>query len=316
MPDAPRLMVTAPASGSGKTTLTVGLLRVLRRRGLAPAACKCGPDYIDPMFHRRVLGVDGYNLDLFFAPPPVVRKLLARAAATAGVTVIEGAMGYYDGIGTTDEASAYAVSRITETPAILVVPAGGAMMSLAALVAGFNNFRSDSRICGVVLNKASDRVYEKAKTVLEKETGLPVFGRLGRDDAIRLPSRHLGLVTPDSIAAMQPILDRLADAVEKTVDVDAILEAARAAPPLGIPAVTAGTSTFPPVRQTLAAAESGAMAPVKTVPRRSAERPVIAVARDEAFYFYYRENLELLEECGARLAYCPPLRDSALPADA
>ncbi|MCC8165590.1 MAG: cobyrinate a,c-diamide synthase [Planctomycetes bacterium] len=305
MPDAPRFMLTAPASGSGKTTLTVGLLRALSRRGLTPAACKCGPDYIDPMFHRRVLGVDGYNLDLFFSPPPLVRQLLARAAATAGVTVVEGAMGYYDGIGTTDEASAYAVSRETKTPAILVVPAGGAMMSLAAVVAGFQNFRKDSQIRGVIVNKASARFYEKARTAIENETGLPVFGYLERDDAIQLPSRHLGLMTPDSIGAMSPLLDRLADAVERTIDIDAILDLARTAPALdGTPAWSESAEPLPALSS-----------PVPAGTRRSGPRPVIAVARDEAFSFYYRENLELLEDCGASLVYFSPIRDATVPAE-
>ncbi len=317
MPDAHRFMLTAPASGSGKTTLTVGLLRVLQRRGLAPAACKCGPDYIDPMFHRRVLGVDGYNLDLFFSPPPVVRRLLARAATTAGVTLLEGAMGYYDGIGIADDASAYAVSRATETPAILVVPAAGAMMSLAALVSGFKNFRSDSLIRGVILNKASARLYEKAKTVIESETGLPVFGHLERDVAVQLPSRHLGLVTPDAIEAMHPLIDRLADAVEKTIDVDAILELARTAPALDVRRPqfdsTQPSSESPLSEPSEPLIPTDAFATTSSTPLRSGARPVIAVARDEAFSFYYRENLELLEECGATLVFFSPLRDRALP---
>ncbi len=296
---------------------------MLQRRGLAPAACKCGPDYIDPMFHRRVLGVDGYNLDLFFSPPTVVRRLLARAATTAGVTLLEGAMGYYDGIGTTDDASAYTISRVTDTPAILVVPAGGAMLSLAAMITGFKNFRNDSLIRGVILNKTSARLNEKAKAVIESETGLPVFGHLERDDAVQFPSRHLGLVTPDAMESMHPLIDRLADAVEKTVDVDAILKLARTAPVLAVResqsdfahplSASSPSELTSPSEPTYPSKRTDAFATPSSTRLRTNAHPVIAIARDEAFSFYYRENLELLEECGATLVSFSPLHDRALP---
>lgn len=287
MRDLPRLMLAAPASGTGKTTLAVGLLRALLDRRARPSAFKCGPDYIDPMFHRHVLGVPGRNLDLFFTSPEIVRGLLLSGAGRSDVALLEGVMGYYDGVADTAGASSWQLAVETETPVVLALRPDGASLSLAAVINGFASFRDESMIRGVVLTRCGRRRYDKLAPMLERETGLPVFGHLPDVPEAVFESRHLGLITPGGIDSLRERIGLLAERVAETVDVDGLLELARTALPLrgGLPA----------------------MQPV-------ADRPVrIAVARDEAFCFYYEENLELLETLGAELAYFSPIRDAGIP---
>ena len=283
----PRLLLTAPASGGGKTTLTVGLLQVLLDRGVRPASFKCGPDYIDPMFHREVLGVRGGNLDLFFTPPGLVRGFLSEAAPSADVALLEGVMGYYDGIADSDAASTWRVAEATETPAILTLSPKGAFLSLAAQVNGFLTFRGDSMLRGIVLNRCSEPFFQKARPMLERETGLKVYGHIPDRPEFALDSRHLGLVTPDSVSDLRGKIAALANCLAKTLDMDGLLELA---------------GTAPPVAERLPGVRAVTEAPVR-----------IAVARDSAFCFYYRENLELLESLGATLVPFSPLADAELP---
>ena len=173
----PRIMLAAPKSGSGKTLLTCGLLEILRRRGLNPIACKCGPDYIDPMFHRYVLGIPGRNLDSFFLPAEGVREVLVDAVREeqAGIAVLEGVMGYYDGLGGTEtSASSWEIAEITDTPAILVLDCKGASLSAAAIASGFLHFREKSHIAGVILNRVSSMYYERLAAAVEEASGLPL----------------------------------------------------------------------------------------------------------------------------------------------
>ncbi len=284
-----RLMLAAPASGSGKTTLTMGLLQILLDRGFRPAAFKCGPDYIDPMFHREVLGVPGRNLDLFFTPPDIVRGLFRHGAATADFAVLEGVMGHYDGVGATSRASGWHMAAETNTPAILVVRPHGAFLSLAALVKGFVQFRDDSRLRGIVLNQCGTRLCDRLAPVLERETGLKVFGCVPTMPEAALESRHLGLATPDSVAELQRKIRFLADGMAATLDVDGLIRLAETAPDM--------SAALPIIR------------PVDNGPAR------IAVARDRAFCFYYQENLDLLRSFGAELVAFSPMRDKALPDD-
>lgn len=198
----PRIMLAAPKSGSGKTLLTCGLLEVLRRRGLNPIACKCGPDYIDPMFHRYVLGIPGRNLDSFFLPAEGVREVLVDAVREeqAGIAVLEGVMGYYDGLGGTEtSASSWEIAEITDTPAILVLDCKGASLSAAAMASGFLHFREKSHIAGVILNRVSSMYYERLAAAVEEASGLPVLGYLPESEEYRMESRHLGLFLPGEI---------------------------------------------------------------------------------------------------------------------
>ena len=286
---APRILIGAPASGGGKTTFTCGLLQALVHRDLQPAACKCGPDYIDPMFHSEVIGAYSRNLDLFFSEEEQVRQLVADSAAHSGVVVIEGVMGYYDGIAVSDQASAWDVARATETPAVLVIDGRGRARSIAAEVAGFARFRADSRVAGVVLNRVSDMLYPRLKELVENETGVRVYGYLPKLDDCSLESRHLGLVTASEVADLRAKLDKLAAVMEGTVDIDGLLELADSAPDLGDgnwQGVLAGKPATP---------------------------PRIAVAHDDAFCFYYADALRLLEHLGAELVEFSPLADERLP---
>ena len=287
-------MIAAPASGSGKTTLTCGLLRLLADVGFRPTALKCGPDYIDPQFHRRVTGVSADNLDTYFTDGPTCAALLARAAQGCDIAVLEGVMGYYDGImGQGTRASSYDVARTTSTPVVLVLGARGASLTLAALIRGLATFRPDANVAGVILNGCAAALCERLRPDIERETGVRVLGCIPRDDRFAIESRHLGLVGPGEVDGLRERIGVLAATLRETLDVEALLSVAREAPPLGAyPYVT------PPI---------GGERPLGSV------RPLIAVARDEAFSFYYDENLRMLRDLGADLAFFSPLADEALP---
>ena len=285
---APRIMLAAGRSGSGKTMITCGLLRALQQIGKQPAAFKCGPDYIDPMFHRTVLGIDTGNLDTFFADADAIGRILARDTKDAELIVMEGVMGYYDGVGgTTTMASSYELSKVTKTPVVLIVDAKGASVTLAAIIRGIMEYKKDSRIVGVILNRVSPMFYSRIKHVIETECGIPVLGYLPEDASFAVPSRHLGLLQPDEMQKQRDWVETVAEAARKTIDIDGILEIAAQAEMLQIQKATGETekSKFPAGYR-------------------------IGVARDAAFSFYYRENLRMLEDMGATLVYFSPLTDA------
>jgi cobyrinic acid a,c-diamide synthase len=281
-------MIAATNSGAGKTTITLALLSALQKRGISPVAFKCGPDYIDPMFHRAVLSIPSYNLDLFFTDEPAVCGLLCAHSNNSGVAVIEGVMGYYDGIGGSTRASSYALAKATETPVILVVSVKGASLSTAAVVNGFKEFRKPSMIAGVILNDCSETLYNMLKMPLETETGLKLLGYFPRLKECSIGSRHLGLVTATEIDGLKQKIEMLGTQAEKSIDIDALLNIAGSAQLL--------TGKLPAAGRI-----------VKT-------RPRIAIAQDEAFCFYYADNLALLERFGAELVPFSPLHDNTLPA--
>ena len=282
-PMIPQLMAAAPASGSGKTTVVCALLRALRRRGLNPCAFKCGPDYIDPMFHRAALEVSSCNLDLYLTAPGRLRQLYSAHLAGHGAAVVEAAMGYYDGAGLTDAASGWQTADTLGLPVLLVVRPGGASLTLAAQIKGLQAFRPDSHLAAILLNGCSASYADRLAPLLERETGLPVVGCLPTLEAARLPSRHLGLYTAGEIQDLSPRLDALADALEAGADLDKLLAVCRRPAPVSAPAQAA------PVRAR------------------------IAVARDEAFCFCYPETLETLARAGAECVFFSPMRDTALP---
>ena len=277
-----RIMIAAMNSGSGKTVVTCALLRALAKRGLSVEAFKCGPDYIDPMFHTRVLNTPCRNLDLFLQGESGLRRTLEKQRAE--VALLEGAMGFYDGVNGTPEASAWQVAERTQTPVVLVVRPKGTSVTLAAQIRGLVDFRPDSQIVGILLNDCKPTLYAHLKPILERETGLAVLGCLPPLEEARLESRHLGLVTAAEVREFQSRFDRLAAQLDHSADLDKLLSLA--------------AEVEPPPEQ-------------KREP--APERCVIAVARDKAFCFYYEDNLDALREAGARLAFFSPLRDSALP---
>lgn len=305
----PRIMLAAPKSGSGKTLLTCGLLEILRRRGLNPIACKCGPDYIDPMFHRYVLGIPGRNLDSFFLPAEGVRKVLVDAVREeqAGIAVLEGVMGYYDGLGGTEtSASSWEIAEITDTPAILVLDCKGASLSAAAMASGFLHFRKKSHIAGVILNRVSSMYYERLAAAVEEASGLPVLGYLPEFEEYRMESRHLGLFLPGEIDRLRERIGRLADQMEKSIAVDRVLEVA------GMLPLRIENKEKEKAENESMEAESIAKFPA-CQEQKVTSRVRIGVARDEAFCFYYQENFRLLEQMGAELVYFSPLRDKKIP---
>lgn len=284
----PRILLAAGASGSGKTLITCGLLQALVNRNLTVASFKCGPDYIDPMFHSRVIGAKSANLDTFFTSPEITRYLLSENAANCEIAVMEGVMGYYDGVaGTTTQASAYDLASVTDTPAILIVNSKGMSMSLAAYIKGFAEYRKDSHIKGVILNQMSPMLYPRMKELLEKETGLSVLGYVPKVEDCVIESRHLGLVLPDEIPQLRERLQKLARILEDTLEIDEILKLAADAPEV--------QAAEPQISFHL-------------------EKPVrIGVAEDEAFCFYYKDNFRLLKSMGAELVTFSPMRDVHLP---
>ena len=282
----PRFLLAAPQSGSGKTTVTCAILRALQHKKFRVAAFKSGPDYIDPMFHSLVIGTESRNLDLFLVGAENVRRLFAKNAEGKDIAVLEGAMGFYDGLGRTVEDSAYALAKEVQAPVILVVNAKGAALSLAATIKGFKDFRADSNVKGVILNNVNKMTYLYYKETLEQETGTKLLGYLPNLENCSFASRHLGLVTAGEIKDLDAIVERLAAAAEISLDLEGLFKIAQTAPPV----------LYEPV----------------TLP---APKPCrIAVAWDKAFCFYYQDALDLLHSLGAELLRFSPLTDVALPA--
>ena len=219
-----RMMLSAMHSGAGKTVAVCALLSALKRRGMDVRAYKCGPDYIDPMFHTRVLGVPSRNLDLFLQGEDGVRRSLKQCSGD--IAVLEGAMGYYDGVAATADASAWDVAVKTDTPVILVLRPKGVGLSLAAQVRGILQFRQPSQIAGLLLTDCKAHLAEYLTPMLARETGLPVLGYLPPMDEAKLESRHLGLQTPDEIEALTARVETIAAQLERTVDLDGLLSLA------------------------------------------------------------------------------------------
>ena len=276
-----RILISAMGSGSGKTVVTCGLLTALKTRGVGCEAMKCGPDYIDPMFHAKVLGVPGRNLDLFLQGHDGVRRTLESRRES--ISVIEGAMGLFDGVGGTIEASAWEIAASCGIPVILAVKPGGSSATLAAQIRGLMTFREPNQIAGVILTACRESLYERLKPVIERETGLSVFGFLPPMKEAELQSRHLGLMTADEVADLRERFLAVAAQMEKTVDIDGIL-------------ALAGTAETKPEET----------AALEAVCR-------IAVARDEAFSFYYEDSFRALREAGAEITFFSPIRDESLP---
>ena len=272
-------------SGCGKTTASVLLMACLLRRGLSVAPYKAGPDYIDPGFHRRVCGRPACNLDPFLMRRETPFRLLQN---DADISVIEGVMGYYDGLDAFEmKASTYEIARLTKTPVILVADGSGGAASVAATVRGFETLKPDSGIRGVLVNRVSGREhYKRVKAAVEAYTGIPCVGFLTRQAALQLPSRHLGLITARETPDLLMRVSAAAEEAEQTLDLDRLLSIASAAGDLPQAAAPA-------------------------LPDRAGYR--LGVALDEAFQFYYEANLQALRAAGMELVFFSPLRDPCLP---
>lgn len=305
----PRIVVAAPASGHGKTTVATGLMAALRRTGLEVSGHKVGPDYIDPGYHALATGRPGRNLDPHLVGEERIVPLLLHGAGAggagigagrpAGVAVIEGVMGLYDGhIGGDGFASTAHVAALTGTPVVLVVDISHASRSIAAVVLGMASFDPAVRIAGVVLNKAgSVRHSDEVRRALAP-LGIPLLGVLQRDDDVTAPSRHLGLVPAAERPEAARSLDHLAGKVAASIDLEAVMRIAREAPPLAGEAWSA--------RVALGGDRAHEVDDDEV-------RPLIAVAGGRAFTFRYAETVELLEAAGCSVVPFDPLADEALP---
>lgn len=296
-----RLLIAGTQSSVGKTTVTVGLIEALRRRGCSVQPFKVGPDYIDPTYHGLAAGRRCRNLDTWLLPPERVRVLFTNAARDVDISLIEGVMGVYDGFDYDNETGSSAqIAKLLQAPVLLVLDASKLARSAAALALGFQQFDKNLPLAGFIVNRAGSPGHGRGVlAVVERATGLPGLGWLPRDERLNIPERHLGLIPTVEPGRWQDYIRAAGEAVREHLDLDRIEAIARAATALEEPEQSASSTETPrgqpPVRKT------------------GADRPIIAVARDEAFHFTYEENLELLEAAGAKIVFFSPLCDSTLP---
>lgn len=290
----PGIVIAASASGSGKTAVTMAMMKAFKNAGKKVRACKCGPDYIDPMFHREVLGIDSENLDLYFCDRERLKERFMHHAEGAELVVTEGVMGYYDGISLdSDEASTYDVARTLGLPVILVVPARGMASTILAVLKGMIEYRNDSNIRGIILNRISPMLYPKMKKMIEEGLQtmgfqVQVVGYVPEEDAFHLESRHLGLMLPEEIGNLEKQIDRAAEILTETLDMESVLKIAWEAKEMEYH-------------------------PVKEKQEAAGRKVRIGAARDLAFCFYYKDNMELLKELGCEIIPFSPLEDTRLP---
>lgn len=287
-----RIMIAAPQSGSGKTLITCALLQALKEKNYYLESFKCGPDYIDPMFHKTVLGISSRNLDPFFTEDSITRMFLAKGQDSRDLAVIEGVMGLYDGLGgIREEASSYALAKATNTPIILTVNARGMGRSLLALLSGFLQYDTAHLIKGVILNQTPSSFASVLSKEIEETFHIPVVASFPVRDDVRIESRHLGLVMPYELEDIQSRLKIASQVLCENANIEQILEIAKSAPKLEYDVK-------------------------RDIKQKLTEKTIrIGVARDEAFCFYYEDNLDLLKSLGAKLIFFSPLHDDTLPKD-
>ena len=287
-----RIMIAAPQSGSGKTLITCALLQALKEKNYHLESFKCGPDYIDPMFHKTVLGISSRNLDPFFTEDSITRKLLSKGQDSRDLAVIEGVMGLYDGLGgIREEASSYALAKATNTPILLTVNARGMGRSLLALLSGFLQYDTAHLIKGVILNQTPSSFASVLAKEIEETFHIPVVASFPVRDDVRIESRHLGLVMPYELEDIQSRLKIASQVLCENANIEQILEIAKSAPKLEYDVK-------------------------RDIKQKLTEKTIrIGVARDEAFCFYYEDNLDLLKSLGAKLIFFSPLHDDTLPKD-
>ena len=292
----PRLVIGATGSGAGKTTITCAILMALKKRNLDICSFKCGPDYIDPMFHRKVMNISSTNLDLFFTDKETTLTVAETTSHGKDMAIVEGVMGYYDGIrGTTTLASTYDLAKTLDAPTILIVGGKGKSLSLLAEIKGFLEFQKDSNIKGVIINGISKSMYMLLKDQIESQLNIKALGYFPIVENASLESRHLGLVTAGEVKNLGEILEILGNQAEESLDIDGIISLGKSAKNLifNIP---------------------NQLMKFKKISEEISKKPInLAIAKDEAFCFYYEENLKILEYLGCNLIEVSPLRDRKLP---
>ncbi len=294
----PRLVIAAPQGRSGKTTVTLGLGAALAGRGLTVQPFKKGPDYIDPSWLTEAAGRPCRNLDPFFlVSTEEIQQALLKGGRGADLCLIEGNHGLYDSIDEEGSGSTADVARCLQAPIILVVNTARMSRSVAAMVHGYQTFEPDVRLAAVILNNvAGSRHQTKLRQAIESHCGIPVLGALPRRQELTIPDRHLGLIPRAEQDGLIPAIQACREAAEQYLDLDTVVNIARAAPHL-------------PAEDNVAA--SGEMMATNDSSRQ--DRVRVGVIRDRAFTFYYPENLEALVEAGAELVFFDALQDTRLP---
>lgn len=290
MQNFPRILIAGTHSGVGKTTLSTAIMACLARRGYRVQPYKVGPDYIDPGYHNAATGRVSRNLDLWMLGEDTVRELFIRSAGDADLSIVEGVMGLYDGLGSTSSGSSAHVARILNTPVLLVVDVRSMARSAAAVVLGYKQLEPGLKIAGVILNRVgSERHYRMLKEAIEDTCLIPVVGCVHRQAGIELPERHLGLLPTAEKNGLSEHIETMAKAVEVGIDLDQIV------------ALAGEAATCPAPSR-------------KVFPEKAVEPRVrIGVVRDQAFNFYYQDGLDLLRVMGAELVACSPLDGGGLP---
>lgn len=289
----PRVILAGTNSGVGKTTLSLGIIAALRKRGLTVQPFKTGPDYIDPGYHTGAAGRISRNLDSWLLSRNANLELFKKQALGADISVIEGVMGLYDGLADTEEGSTAQLAKMLKCPVILIIDARSLSRSAAAICLGYKEFDRQVLIKGIILNNiGSSSHYSNVRSAIEKKTGIPVIGYLTKSPDLKLPERHLGLVPAPEKKIGASFYRKLSNLVEQHIDLDKIISISRSAQPL--------------VKNEKKESAIFSKKPVK-------DPVTIAVAFDEAFNFYYQDNLDMLESSGARLAMFSPLHDNRLP---
>jgi len=288
----PRIMIAGTNSGVGKTTVTLGIMSALVRKGIRVQGFKTGPDYIDPSHHKFVTGNASRNLDTWMMSDSVCRELFERSAINADISVIEGVMGLYDGsIDSTHGTSAHLAS-VLKTPVILVISAKGIAQSAGAVVMGYKEFGKDVNLSAVIVNNvASHSHYDCIKRSIEETCPVPVLGYLTKDQEITIPERHLGLVPSEENIGHSNLYEKVGKMVQETIDIDGLFKAARSA------------SAFPDYDKFIFRDRNGTL------------HANLAIAKDNAFCFYYQDDIELFEALGAKIKYFSPLHDKCIPDD-
>lgn len=290
---ANRLIIAAPQGRSGKTTVTLGLLRAFYRRGLKVQPFKKGPDYIDPSWLSAAAGLPCYNLDSYLMGPEQICRSVSLAAEHSDFSIIEGAMGLFDGLDLAGSSSTAEIAKITATPVVLVLDATRMTRSAAAIVLGCQHFDPQIQICGVILNKVARPRHEKMlREAIEHFCGVPVLGAIPKEAGLTIPDRHLGLITHAETGESELLLDRLADVVSTYIDLEKVHS------------LSAQASPLPPTSLT---------EPLNPLKYKTPEPVKIGVIRDKIFTFYYPENLSVLVELGAKLVEINSLTDPCLP---
>ncbi|MEG1972737.1 MAG: cobyrinate a,c-diamide synthase, partial [Oscillospiraceae bacterium] len=283
--DTPAIMIAAPKSSSGKTVFTCGLLSALQDMEIKPSVFKCGPDYVDPLFHKSVFSVNSANLDMFFLDENSLKNLYYEKSRNSQINIIEGAMGFYDGMGgISDENSAYAISKVLGVPVVLIIDIKGSSLSVCALIKGFMEFEKDNNICGVILNRCSKALFLTLAPIIFKNNGIPALGYIPTEASLYIENRQLGLSFNKEKFKKQA--EKISKIIKETVDIANLLKLAKKSQKIEFDRENIFKKNY---------------------------SLNISVAKDDAFYFYYSENIEFLEKAGAKITYFSPINDEHIP---